>query len=1811
MSDRQVGTRGTDRLEGGSGEDTLFGLDGADQLYGYDNDDILIGGKGEDSLYGGDGADFLAGGDGVDTLDGGAGRDIVSYNTDDGDKDGNKYLIDLRAGTTHFIRDDGSLALEDRLISIEGVIGSSRADLIYGSDDTDDLLLGGAGADKLYGGDGADILAGGDGLDTLIGGEGRDLVSYDTDEGDKDGNGYQIDLRSGTTHYYRDDGSLVLEDLLISFEGVVSIEGVLGSSRADAIYGRDDTDDILIGGSGADSLFGGDGNDVFSGGSKTNAADTYFWAGTDQIYGGAGSDTVNYLLDEDDADGHSDGGGFDINLTAGITTARNDASYIEDYLSSIENAVGSDRNDKITGTDGGNLLLGSDGLDRLFGQGGNDILSGGAGVDHLNGGEGKDTVNYSVDKDDAYGTSDLHGFDINLTTNLTTRHGDTSAIEDILYSIENALGSNKSDSITGNGGSNVLVGGDGADSIKGGAGADILAGGNGQDYLDGGSGQDYIAYNLDPGDSDTGVDVDLAAGLTYYLNSEFGRVNVEDYLNSIEHVIGSDNADIIAGDAADNVLGGQAGNDILLGRDGNDVLIGDHGYDVLDGGVGIDTARYDIDDGGEYDSVEVDLQAGRSWYLDADLNRLGIEDDLRSIENVTGSYEADKLLGDGVANTLAGEGGDDHIDGRGGDDTLSGGAGRDTLNGGAGFDFVHYAQDARDATGFGAEEGFVIDIDEGYSSRLNNPDQRKDTLIDIEGVVGSQKNDQIVGNDKVNTLIGGDGDDKIEGGGQNDTLSGGEGQDVLHFSLDREAETSGRVPASVDVDLTAGTAAVTLSDGSRENDVFLGIEGIVGTDGNDRITGDDADNSFVGLNGDDIISGGAGNDRISGAGAGSNTLDGGADVDVVSYIGQIGAGVEVNLTTGTVDKAGTGTDQIVNFENAEGTHVDDLLIGDAGSNVLSGQGGADRLDGAAGDDTLIGGDGFDILTGGRGADVLDGGSGLDSASYADSEINGTRVDFDAGTARVSYADSTENDTLDSVEGVIGSDGVDTFVAGATARLLDGGESADLYQLSDDSRWVKLKFEDQDTVELQDLSQSDFGVRLAFVSESGLSPENTDGLISHADTTLGVVFTNEDTGSVLAYSTLDDLGLSGSPDAPPNASQIAQGVADAIGSLRFADGEAVSGGSLSDLIADRVVIADSYTAERGQAINTGDADDYFLLHSGTATRSESNGGTDAYDILGGDHIVYTGADADTIYVKDGAVDIATGDGDDIVYLNGGQSVVDLGLGNDTAVIDTSVRDAQIKLSDWQEGDNNTIRLVGEGADDVISSTDASTGVTTFTLHGQTIATAAFSGPDFTIHTEVETDENSTETEDHFFTPSISDSQEGLSAYGASGFGVTTQSATAGGAGFSVGSTTGLNASAGGVGVLGAVGASIGGSAVSVSGAGVAGASVGGSLISVSGAGATALNVSSALFSTSGAGLAGVSIDASAFSISGAAARGVFTGATGFDIYGARATGVSVWATGFSPNGLPPSVAGVSLGVDATGVALKIGSGDVASLKSFGVSAGSLGAAEVNGVDLQVASVDIGELNGVEIEASTAELGELEGLGLETFVADVLNAAGLDAEAASISVLNANGAEAQVATLEILDFVGAQSEVLTGNVLNAGGAEAELLTLDALDATGLEAEFLTLDALDAGGIEAEAATLDAIDLTLLEAEVGTLDLLDTGLIEAEAGTIDIGDASLIEIEAATIDIGDASLIELEAATIDIGTASLIELEAATLDIASASLVELEVASVCAAQVGVINIGAAGACAGKVCAGANLNVGPDIGPCLGVNIPICPII
>ena len=146
-------------------------------------------------------------------------------------------------------------------------------------------------------------------------------------------------------------------------------------------------------------------------------------------------------------------------------------------------------------------------------------------------------------------------------------------------------------------------------------------------------------------------------------------------------LLGTTGDNTLSGTSGRDVMDGLSGNDTLRGGDGNDRIAGGHGNDTfnidsgndwLNGGTGTDWIKAD-------GSVKVALDLGNWW---GSQNTGYGTDELRNIENASGSSSADKLYGTDEANVLRGEGGDDFLDGRKGADILRGGTGRDVMDGG-------------------------------------------------------------------------------------------------------------------------------------------------------------------------------------------------------------------------------------------------------------------------------------------------------------------------------------------------------------------------------------------------------------------------------------------------------------------------------------------------------------------------------------------------------------------------------------------------------------------------------------------------------------------------------------------------------------------------------------------------------------------------------------------------------------------------------------------------------------------------------------------------------------------------------------------------------------------------------------------------------------------------------------------------------------------------------------------------------------------------------------------------------------------------
>ena len=251
-----------------------------------------------------------------------------------------------------------------------------------------------------------------------------------------------------------------------------------------------------------------------------------------------------------------------------------------------------------------------------------------------------------------------------------------------------------------------------------------------------------------------------------------------------------------------------------------------------------------------------------------------------------------------------------------------------------------------------------------------------------------------------------------------------------------------------------GAYAVT---GTAGNNLYLAA------DGRDTIDGGAGNDTIRSYGEADLIYGGDGDDLIS-AGIGADTVDGGAGIDTITF-DESGRPVSLDLSQGiglTQDAQG---DVYINIENVVGSRFADLITGGTGANdisglsgndVLFGHGGSDTLHGNTGNDQLFGdhgtnaqilgndvlyGDeGDDTLSGDGGIDTVFGGDGYDMASYRTATA-GVIASLETNTARTwEYFNGTYGyvDTMNGIEGLIGSNFGDRLSGDATDNRLEGG-----------------------------------------------------------------------------------------------------------------------------------------------------------------------------------------------------------------------------------------------------------------------------------------------------------------------------------------------------------------------------------------------------------------------------------------------------------------------------------------------------------------------------------------------------------------------------------------------------------------------------------------------------------------------------------------------------------------------------------------------------------------------------------------------------
>lgn len=333
------------------------------------------------------------------------------------------------------------------------------------------------------------------------------------------------------------------------------------------------------------------------------------------------------------------------------------------------------------------------------------------------------------------------------------------------------------------------------------------------------------------------------------------------------------------GDAGDDRLSAALweGTHSHYGGNGNDRLsISYGGTDAVyfgSGGAGHDRfvdfssspASVSFEGGSGFDVVTHNSSTPISLTLDGIGNQGGAPKSYFGIEGVVGGSGADTMTGNGSANLLVG------------------GHGSDVISGGAGNDFL---------IGEARGESFVS----AYLG-LNINFSPADAFDPLNANVAGTYADEAGGlND---SLYGGKGNDVLSGGDGADLLHGGKGNDWVSYLSSPEFLT-------IAMDLATGGTG-----GQAAGDVFVSIENVQGSNGNDTITGNSGANELRGMYNQDSLTGLGGNDTLIG-GQGRDTLSGGRDSDVLT--GGDAEDAFVFAGSGTFKGVDTITDMSANFD---------------------------------------------------------------------------------------------------------------------------------------------------------------------------------------------------------------------------------------------------------------------------------------------------------------------------------------------------------------------------------------------------------------------------------------------------------------------------------------------------------------------------------------------------------------------------------------------------------------------------------------------------------------------------------------------------------------------------------------------------------------------------------------------------------------------------------------------------------------------------------------------------------------------------------
>ncbi|MHC0062040.1 beta strand repeat-containing protein [Nostoc sp. UIC 10890] len=542
--DNVIGTINNDTLKGDGQKNQLTGLTGNDLIDGRGGDDLIDGGQGRDTLLGGAGNDIIKGSQGNDSINGGVGTDTVDYsklgqtitlsevgtvkkagglgqdtlsqvekiiadasvanNTIDASASlaGVSITVNLQSQTLTANNVPGLGTLPFTVVNFDDVIGTNESDFIAGDSQSN----------KLTGLAGNDTFKGSRGNDSINGGKGFDTVDYSS-------LGRRITL-SGVGTVEKAGG--------FGTDTVFQVERVI----ADASVANNTID-------ASQSLLG-------------VPADADLQAQTISALNVPNLGTLTFNV---------------VNFVNVIGTINNDTLKGDSQNNQLTGLAG---DDLIDGRGGNDSIDGGLGNDTLFGGAGDDTFKGSRGNDSIDGGDGTDTADYSrlgraitlsgvgtITKAGGFGTDQVLKVETviadasvaNNTIDSSQSLAGVSVIANLqeqtisalnvpslgtitfnVLNFDNLIGTNASDSITGDSQNNRLEGKDGNDTISAGFGNDSIIGGEGNDVLSGGFGADKFIFNSLKDGLDTIKDYNFGqSDVIQVSKTGFGTTSLSDF----------------------------------------------------------------------------------------------------------------------------------------------------------------------------------------------------------------------------------------------------------------------------------------------------------------------------------------------------------------------------------------------------------------------------------------------------------------------------------------------------------------------------------------------------------------------------------------------------------------------------------------------------------------------------------------------------------------------------------------------------------------------------------------------------------------------------------------------------------------------------------------------------------------------------------------------------------------------------------------------------------------------------------------------------------------------------------------------------------------------------------------------------------------------------------------------------------------------------------------------------------------------------------------------------------------------------------